>query len=245
MKGTAPRDPDPIRDGELAEELRASEKGRAENLMIVDLLRNDISRIAKVGSVRVPKLFAVESYATLHQMISRVVGDLTEAPALSRLMPALFPCGSITGAPKIRAMQIIAEVEPHPRAPIAGRSAGWRPIAPAVSTCDPHPVLDRRSHLAERRGRGGAGFHRRRGMGGGALESALSERARDPGLRLIETLLWDGSGLSKAGAASGAADPVGARLWLGGAAGRSAGPPRSAPRAADGRCKGPGDGGGF
>jgi para-aminobenzoate synthetase component 1 len=132
MKGTAPRDPDPIRDGELAEELRASEKGRAENLMIVDLLRNDISRIAAVGSVRVPQLFAVESYATVHQMISRVVGQLSEPPAMARLMAALFPCGSITGAPKIRAMQIIHEVEPHARGPYCG-AIGW--MDPQGASC--------------------------------------------------------------------------------------------------------------
>ncbi len=132
MKGTAPRDADPIRDLELAEELRASDKGRAENLMIVDLLRNDISRISRVGSVRVPELFAVESYATLHQMVSRVVGELVEPPALARLMPALFPCGSITGAPKIRAMEIIAELEPHPRGPYCG-AIGW--MAPNGASC--------------------------------------------------------------------------------------------------------------
>ena len=132
MKGTAPRDADPVRDAELAEELRASEKGRAENLMIVDLLRNDISRIAKVGSVKVPALFAVESYATLHQMISRVVGEMVEKPAMAGLMPALFPCGSITGAPKIRAMQIIREVEPHARGVYCG-AIGW--MAPDGESC--------------------------------------------------------------------------------------------------------------
>ena len=132
MKGTAPRDADPMRDMELAEELRASEKGRAENLMIVDLLRNDISRIARVGSVRVPQLFAVEAYATVHQMISRVVGELVEPPAMSRLVEALFPCGSITGAPKIRAMEIIAEVESHPRGPYCG-AIGW--MAPDGASC--------------------------------------------------------------------------------------------------------------
>lgn len=124
MKGTAPRDADPVRDAELAAELRASEKGQAENLMIVDLLRNDISRVAKVGSVKVPKLFAVESYATLHQMVSTVVGDLVEAPSMAGVMAALFPCGSITGAPKIRAMQIIHEVEAHPRGAYCG-AIGW------------------------------------------------------------------------------------------------------------------------
>mgnify|MGYP001213527427 CR=1 FL=1 len=124
MKGTAPRDADPMRDGELAEELRASEKGQAENLMIVDLLRNDISRVAKVGSVKVPKLFAVETYATVHQMVSTVVGDLVEAPSMAGVMEALFPCGSITGAPKIRAMEIIREVEPHARGAYCG-AIGW------------------------------------------------------------------------------------------------------------------------
>lgn len=124
MKGTAPRDPDPVRDAELAEELRASAKGQAENLMIVDLLRNDISRISRVGSVKVPELFAVEHYATLHQMVSRVVGQLVEAPSMAGVMAALFPCGSITGAPKIRAMEIIHQVEPHPRGAYCG-AIGW------------------------------------------------------------------------------------------------------------------------
>ena len=124
MKGTAPRDADPVRDAGLAEELRASAKGQAENLMIVDLLRNDISRVAKVGSVKVPELFAVEQYATVHQMVSRVVGQLVEPPSMAGVMAALFPCGSITGAPKIRAMQIIHEVEPHPRGIYCG-AIGW------------------------------------------------------------------------------------------------------------------------
>ena len=132
MKGTAPRDDDPVRDAELAEALRHSPKDRAENLMIVDLLRNDIARIARIGSVRVPELFAVESFATVHQMTSRVIGQLSDPPALTRLMPALFPCGSITGAPKIRAMQIIAEVEPHPRGAYCG-AIGW--MAPDGASC--------------------------------------------------------------------------------------------------------------
>jgi para-aminobenzoate synthetase component 1 len=124
MKGTAPRGADPEEDAALAAELYHSEKARAENLMIVDLLRNDISRLAEVGSVRVPELFAVDTFATVHQMSSRVVGQLTDPPALSRLMPALFPCGSITGAPKIRAMEIIREVESHPRGAYCG-AIGW------------------------------------------------------------------------------------------------------------------------
>ena len=124
MKGTAPRHPDPARDRALADALREDEKTRAENLMIVDLLRNDIGRIARIGSVRVTELFKVEPLETLHQMTSRIVGELGERLGLAGLMPALFPCGSVTGAPKIRAMEIIAELEPHPRGVYCG-SIGW------------------------------------------------------------------------------------------------------------------------
>ncbi len=124
MKGTAPRSADPAQDASLAQALFHSEKARAENLMIVDLLRNDISRLCDVGSVRVPELFKVEPFATVHQMSSRVTGRLSGDPGLTRLMQALFPCGSITGAPKIRAMQIIAELEPHPRGVYCG-AVGW------------------------------------------------------------------------------------------------------------------------
>lgn len=132
MKGTAPRDPDPRRDAELAAALAASEKNQAENLMIVDLLRNDIARISRVGSVRVPELFAVESFATVHQMSSRVIGQLAAPASLPALMGALFPCGSITGAPKIRAMEIIREIEPFPRGVYCG-TLGW--MAPDGSGC--------------------------------------------------------------------------------------------------------------
>jgi para-aminobenzoate synthetase component 1 len=124
MKGTAPRDADPLRDAEIAAALQTSVKDRAENLMIVDLLRNDISRLARVGSVRVPALFAMERYATVHQMTSTIEGVLVEPARLPVLMAALFPCGSVTGAPKIRAMQIIREVEPVPRGVYCG-AVGW------------------------------------------------------------------------------------------------------------------------
>jgi para-aminobenzoate synthetase component 1 len=124
MKGTAPRDPDPVRDAALAAELAASEKARAENLMIVDLLRNDIARISEVGSVKVPELYAVEPFATVHQMSSTVQGRLVAGADLGGLMAALFPCGSITGAPKIRAMEIIREVEGRARGVYCG-AMGW------------------------------------------------------------------------------------------------------------------------
>lgn len=115
MKGTALVDSDPVRDAALAEELRSDEKQRAENLMIVDLMRNDLARVATPGSVEVPQLFHVERYPTVHQMVSVVTADL--APGLDAIhaLASLFPCGSVTGAPKVRAMQIIGEVETTPR----------------------------------------------------------------------------------------------------------------------------------
>lgn len=111
MKGTAKRVDDRSRDTVLAETLCTDPKQRAENLMIVDLLRNDLSRVCVAGSVEVPQLFHVESYPTVHQMTSTVTGTLADGMDAIDVIAALFPCGSITGAPKIRAMQIINEVE--------------------------------------------------------------------------------------------------------------------------------------
>ncbi len=115
MKGTASRLADPVADAAIAKELRQDPKQRAENLMIVDLLRNDLSRVAEPGSVTVPELFAIESYPTVHQMTSTVTGQLAEGLGAVDLIRAIFPCGSITGAPKIRAMEIIDEIESAPR----------------------------------------------------------------------------------------------------------------------------------
>jgi para-aminobenzoate synthetase/4-amino-4-deoxychorismate lyase len=111
MKGTVRRGTTPAEDRALAESLRADPKQRAENLMIVDLMRNDLSRIARPGSVAVPALFTVETYPTVHTMVSTVTADLGADRDAIDVLGALFPCGSITGAPKIRAMQAIAEVE--------------------------------------------------------------------------------------------------------------------------------------
>tara|TARA_R110000787_G_scaffold148932_1_gene262899 strand:- start:692 stop:1882 length:1191 start_codon:yes stop_codon:yes gene_type:complete len=120
MKGTALRDADPARDAAHAEALRNDPKQRAENLMIVDLLRNDLSRIAVPGSVAVPDLFTIESYPTVHQMTSRVTARLRPGLDAVDAFAALFPCGSITGAPKIRAMEIIHTVETYARGPYTG-----------------------------------------------------------------------------------------------------------------------------
>lgn len=120
MKGTALRSDDPARDMENAHILRTDPKQRAENLMIVDLLRNDLSRVARPGSVHVPDLFTVESYPTVHQMVSTVTGRLRDGLDAVDALLHLFPCGSITGAPKIRAMEIIHQTESHARGPYTG-----------------------------------------------------------------------------------------------------------------------------
>lgn len=111
MKGTARRHPDPAIDLAVARSLAADSKQRAENLMIVDLMRNDLSRVAVAGSVAVPDLFAVERYPTVHQLTSKVTATLAPRHDAIDVLSALFPCGSITGAPKVRAMQAIAAVE--------------------------------------------------------------------------------------------------------------------------------------
>ena len=120
IKGTRPRSPEVDEDGRLADDLQASEKDRAENLMIVDLLRNDLSRICRPGSVRVPDLYRLESWATVHHLVSTVTGRLREGTTPGEILGATFPSGSVTGAPKIRAMEIIAELESIERGPYCG-----------------------------------------------------------------------------------------------------------------------------
>lgn len=112
IKGTRPRDPDPVRDRELADELRASAKDRAENLMIVDLMRNDLARAARPGSVAVGRLFEVEPLATVHHLVSTVTAQARPGVGPADLLEATFPPGSITGAPKHQAMKVIAAHEP-------------------------------------------------------------------------------------------------------------------------------------
>ncbi|MES2754471.1 MAG: aminodeoxychorismate synthase component I [Pseudomonadota bacterium] len=120
MKGTARRDADPAVDRGLAAELAGDPKQRAENLMIVDLMRNDVSQVALAGSVAVPELFALESYPTVHQLTSTVTATLAPGRDAIDVLSALFPCGSITGAPKRRAMEVIAEIEDEPRGVYTG-----------------------------------------------------------------------------------------------------------------------------
>jgi len=119
IKGTRPRGADPAQDAAFAAELLASEKDRAENLMIVDLMRNDLARVCAPGSVRVPALFALETYANVHHLVSTVTGRLAEGRGAADLLAAAFPPGSITGAPKVQAMKVIASLE-TPRGPYCG-----------------------------------------------------------------------------------------------------------------------------
>lgn len=127
MKGTVPRQATPEADSAAMSDLSRDPKQRAENLMIVDLLRNDLSRISEVGSVAVENLFNVETYPTFHAMASTVTSRLLPGTSLSDLMRAVFPCGSITGAPKLRAMEIIRELETAPRDAYTGSIGSLAP----------------------------------------------------------------------------------------------------------------------
>ena len=120
MKGTAPRGRTNREDRDLAEWLSNDPKNRSENVMIVDLLRNDLGRICNYGSVRAESLFSVERYPTLLQMTSTVSGELRPGVGFQEVFRALFPCGSITGAPKVRAMQLISSIEDRPRGAYTG-----------------------------------------------------------------------------------------------------------------------------
>lgn len=120
IKGTRPRSADTLQDVALMNDLANAEKDQAENLMIVDLLRNDIGRVATPGSVHVPKLFEIESFPAVHHLVSTIRATLDDQYQAADLLRACFPGGSITGAPKVRAMQIIEELEPHRRSAYCG-----------------------------------------------------------------------------------------------------------------------------
>jgi para-aminobenzoate synthetase/4-amino-4-deoxychorismate lyase len=132
MKGTLKRSANKAEDIRQRAAMRRDEKSRAENLMIVDLLRNDLSRISKAGTVKVPELYALETYPTLHQMTSKVTAQLRRGIEITDVFKALFPCGSVTGAPKIRAMEIISELEGASRGAYCG-AMGF--IDPDGSAC--------------------------------------------------------------------------------------------------------------
>ena len=133
IKGTRPRGLGPMHDAALGRALAESRKDRAENVMIVDLLRNDLSRVCRPGTVRVPELFALEHHPTVHHLVSTVVGEIEPGAGVVDLIRAAFPGGSITGAPKVRAMEIIAELEPTQRGVYCG-SIGYVSATGAMDT---------------------------------------------------------------------------------------------------------------
>ena len=191
MKGTRPRGRWPEEDRRLAAELAASPKDRAENLMIVDLLRNDAGRVAEFGSVRVERAFAVERYETVHQMTSTVRARLREDAGLVEVFRALFPCGSVTGAPKVRTMEIVRAVETGPRGVYCGAvgfaSPGEAAFSVAIRT------LTVRGGTAELGV--GAGITWDSDAGDEYREcwdKAAFVRREPVAFRLLETLRWEG-----------------------------------------------------
>jgi len=190
MKGTMPRGRTTLEDQEQARRLKDSEKNRAENVMIVDMIRNDLGRIARVGSVRVPELFTTEKYPTLWQMTSTVTAQTT-AP-LTEIFKALFPCASITGAPKVSTMQIIAALETTPRRVYTGCIGHIAPNRRASFNVAIRTAwIDRATSFAEY------------GIGGGIVwdststdeyaEALLKARVlteTPPAFSLLETMRW-------------------------------------------------------
>lgn len=191
MKGTRPRHPDPMIDRDLANELVRSEKDRAENTMIVDMARNDLGRVAEIGTVRVAKLHTVESYPTVHQMTSTVTAETTAS--LRELLAATFPGASITGAPKVAASRVIAELEGEPRGIYTGSVGVVEPGGDAEFN-----IAIRTAWIDQRNGQAVYG------VGGGIVwdsqptaewheahdKARVLHRATRP-FRLLETLAWE------------------------------------------------------
>lgn len=195
MKGTIRRGRNAGEDMALMRELRADEKSRAENLMIVDLLRNDLGRVAEMGSVDVTRLFEVETYKSLHTMTSTIEAQLRPDACFGTILRALFPCGSVTGAPKIRAMQIIHELETGPRGIYCGSIGHAAPSGDFAWNVAIRTVRIDRDGQAEI------------GIGGGVVADSHADAEYDEALLklkflrephapfgLIETLRWDDSG---------------------------------------------------
>lgn len=189
MKGTAPRGRSAQEDAEQAKDLAASSKDRAENVMIVDMMRNDLGRIAQPGSVRVEELFTVETYPTVHQLTSTVVAET--GASFGEVLRALFPCASITGAPKVSTSKIIRRLEAEPRGVYTGAVALLSPQCARLSVAIRTATIDRAQGTA------------RYGTGGGIVWDSQVEdeyeecrtkaqvlRPAPPSFALLETLLW-------------------------------------------------------
>ncbi len=193
MKGTAPRLSDPVADHVEAAALASDDKQRAENLMIVDLMRNDLARVSETGSVQVPELFAVESFPTLHQMVSRITARVRHGIDAIDVLQTIFPCGSVTGAPKLAAIEALRSLEPEPRGAYTG-SMGW--IEPGGDAA--FNVLIRTLEW-----RGGT-THARLGLGSGLVVDSIARdewaecllkgefvRTQSQNFDLIETMRFD------------------------------------------------------
>jgi para-aminobenzoate synthetase / 4-amino-4-deoxychorismate lyase len=195
MKGTRPRGRWPAEDAALAAELADSAKDRAENLMIVDLLRNDAGRVAEFGGVRVERLYEVERYETVHQLTSTIRAVPRPDAGLAELFRALFPCGSVTGAPKVRTMRIIRELETGPRGAYCGAIGFASPGEAVFSVGIRTLLLDASAGTAEL------------GVGSGVTfdsdaaaeyrecwDKAAFARRAPADFRLLETMLWEPDG---------------------------------------------------
>ncbi len=191
MKGTFPRAKDPLEDQAIVDFMRQDEKTLSENVMIVDLIRNDISRITQPGSVAVKNLFEIQSYETVHQMISTVTGKVEKAISVEEIFTNLFPCGSITGAPKISTMKIIEQIEKAPRGIYTG-AIGY--ITPENDMCFNVPI---RTAILQKDGSAELG------VGGGIIHGSVCEDEYNECIlkakfltsvqkyQLIESMLWD------------------------------------------------------
>jgi len=190
MKGTSRRGASPESDQQVRSRLAADQKNCSENVMIVDLLRNDLGRLCRMGTVKTPNLFSVETYETLHQMTSTIEGRLRPGVTLPELFRAIFPCGSVTGAPKIRTMEIIRELETGPRGVYTGAIGFIGPTGDAVFNVPIRTVV-----LEGKRGEMGIGS----GIVADSDPEAEWEECRlkarflldpEPEFQLLETILW-------------------------------------------------------
>jgi para-aminobenzoate synthetase/4-amino-4-deoxychorismate lyase len=205
MKGTAPRGRNSAEDRAQAAWLASDPKNRAENLMIVDLLRNDLGRLCRFGSIHADPLFALERFSSLWQMTSTVRGQLRPEVGFQQIFRALFPCGSITGAPKVRAMQLLSQIESAPRGVYTGSIGFFSPeqtvFSVAIRTIDLDPPQE-----SSHQGRVVAPLRGSMGVGGGIVaDSSSSSEFRECLLKasflthpteafsLVETLLWRGN----------------------------------------------------
>ena len=201
MKGTAPRGLTLAEDKKIADALKADAKSQAENLMIVDLLRNDLSRLARPGTVEVPTLFEIETYRTLLQMTSTVTAEIDGNAPLKNLVKSLFPCGSVTGAPKIRAMEIIRELEQTPRGVYTGAIGYITPERDMTFSVPIRTLTLTPEDRPARRWRGSLG------IGSGIVIDSAAEAeyeecllkaafltASPPDFDLVETLRWQPDG---------------------------------------------------